>query len=186
MERIQIHPEDKKSINQLKKALKSKELNKLYYIVLDQILVHKSTVYDDYNDEYIKEHNYLTLDLPRDGGTIVGFPKDIHILYFVDEETFIGIPKEIMELNKFFGRKKYKSMIVGNDFLVEGYKVASFSIKRLNPKDKKLCVAIIVDYDIDLDIIKNICKKEMKKVPRGLKNFKIKYEDILNVLNIPQ
>ena len=184
MEKIRLYETDKDLVKKIQKGLVKKDLNILYYLVFNNIVVSRSIYTKDYNEEYIKQHNLKTIDLPREGGTIVAFPKDIHIVYFVEEATFSGIPEEIIKLRKYFISRPETSKVQGNDFLVDGYKVASFSVKRLEPNDKVLFVNIIFDYDIDAEIIKHVCKKEMIKVPKGLKDFNVPYEDILNIVNL--
>ena len=152
-----------------------------YYMVLKNIFVHKATDTDDCNIEYVKSHGYYFQELPRQGGTIVGFPGDVECIYFMLPNEYTGMPKEIQNLLGIIFDKGYTPIINGNDVLINNYKVASWSFKKINDY---FLVAIVASVNIDLDIIQHICLKPMEKIPKGLSEFGITTEDVKRAFEV--
>ena len=62
-----------------------------------------------------------------------------------------------------------------NDILVDGYKVCGMAITRYGRIDY---TAGFIDINTNVDHIKAICRKPMKKVPKGLSEYGITTEEI--------
>jgi lipoate-protein ligase A len=75
--------------------------------------------------------------------------------------------------------KGYNAVIEKNDLLIEGYKTASYSYR---PVLGGTYVAMHLSMSVNIDLIKNVCKKPMVKVPKGLNDFDIVEEDILKII----
>ena len=97
-----------------------------------------------------------------------------------------GLDNTVGELvySKFVEYLKNKGLDVtsnGNDILVDGYKVfgwASNYYKEYNA----IYITAHFTLSVDLELIKNICTKTMVKVPKGLNDFGIYKEDIIEFL----
>ena len=66
-----------------------------------------------------------------------------------------------------------------NDVLVDGYKTASCAGKALEPDFRWIYTCFQISINQDLEAIKNICKKPMVKVPKGLGEYGITTEEML-------
>lgn len=62
-----------------------------------------------------------------------------------------------------------------NDILVDGYKVCGLCITRYGRIDY---TSVFIGINTNLDHIKQICRKPMKKVPKGLSEYGITTEEI--------
>jgi hypothetical protein len=75
--------------------------------------------------------------------------------------------------------KGYKAEIIGNDIIVEDeFKVASFSSRRFG---KTLFGSFQISFTVNMDLIKSLCTKPMKKIPKGLNDYNIYFEEIYRV-----
>jgi len=63
-----------------------------------------------------------------------------------------------------------------NDVLIDGYKVASGCESRINNLHY---MGYQISINQDLDTIKKVCKKEMVKIPKGLSEFGITTEEMI-------
>lgn len=151
-----------------------------YYMILEEPFVHIGA--DACNTQYIKRHNILSKKLSREGGTIVGSPGDLEIIYFLDKNNFKGIIPEITYLIDIVGKKiNNKVAINGNDILIDGYKVGSFVITEVA---EFYFIAIVLSMTVNLNYIEHICKKPMIKIPKGLTEFGITLDDLPNILKL--
>ena len=69
----------------------------------------------------------------------------------------------------------------GNDILVDGFKVCAFSSNYIE-EYKWSFSSFTFTINIDLDLVRNVCNKPMVKIPKGLSEFGITREEILNLL----
>jgi lipoate-protein ligase A len=66
-----------------------------------------------------------------------------------------------------------------NDILIDGtYKVASSSTRQFG---KVLFSAFHISHEVNLNIIKSLCTKPMKKIPRGLGDYGITESEIIEL-----
>lgn len=121
--------------------------------------------------EYYNTHNF--------GGVIVNFVGDISIANYSDTNDTFGKDFLVL-LRNFMKRKGYFLDIKGNDLIANGvYKVASFMSQRFGDV---LFTGIHISMNVDIDIINQICTKEMVKIPKGLTNFGVTTEELLDFI----
>lgn len=124
--------------------------------------------------------DYEVIKPNYEGGVIVEQAGDIDILLFT--HGFIGqdMRKEIvLALQQLCIENGVNAEIVGNDFLVDGKKCASWGSRIFG---KMLYAALHISLNVDMDVIKAVCTKPMYKVPRGLCQFGIKPDDVYAVI----
>lgn len=135
------------------------------------VFVHKKRQVDA---EICKSMGYEVYEAAYNGGTIVGNKGDIafahfqhpdngwrdrFVTYFVDWLKSRGLNAEYLD----------------NDILVDGYKVCGVCITRYGRIDY---TAGLIGINTNLEHIKAICKKPMKKVPKGLSEYGITTEEV--------
>lgn len=136
----------------------------------------------DYNEKYVKENNYATVDLHHQGGCVVSFKGDYMVFCFNENsdsfnENVLGIfaqrLQEILE-------EGHNVEFDDNDILVDGYKISGAMCTEFH--DKMNFMGFFVSYHSNKDIIDNISTKPMIKEPKGLDEFGVKRVDIENLL----
>lgn len=143
----------------------------------------KKSVYtgkNEYNKDYCDTNNITILDLGYSGGTIVVSDKDLGISFVLDNEIEqIYLTKKISEI---ISRLFKTAEINGNDILIDGYKICGCVY--IN-KGGKHAYMYQISFETDIELIKNICLKEMVKIPRGLNYFRDNTrEDLINEIKI--
>lgn len=129
--------------------------------------------------DYCKANKIPIFEVKRAGGAIVSNIGDFDFV-IVNKYTLTDtVPALLRKIVALLHRRNLTAEISENDLLVEGYKVASYSYRSL---PGGVYTAIHISMSVDMELIKNICKKEMKKVPKGLNDFGIYEEDILKLL----
>lgn len=117
---------------------------------------------------------YRVYETFHGGGVIVVEPGDIDIAYFgPHHNTFHNDFGEYF--TNWLIEKGLKTEFVDNDVLVDGYKVCG-----LGTKTHSAIVYTVAHIGINtnLENIKQICTKPMKKVPKGLGEYGITSEEI--------
>ena len=132
--------------------------------------------------EYCKQHNIECVDIGRRGGA------------FVVNAGDIGIGHVTKGLNNSFGEKLCSSFLnflllkglnavtTENDILVDGYKVFGWASHYYKEYDA-IFISIHFTLSVDLDLIKKVCTKPMSKIPKGLQDYKITKEQILDFIS---
>lgn len=179
MNKLQLSEEQFIQVNQ--DFIDKEVLDLEYFMVLSKTFVHKASEIDDCNMEYVNNNNIMYQEINRQGGTIVGFAGDVECIYFIPINRYITRPIEIDSLIALILDKGYTPTIDGNDVLINGYKVASWSCKRIK---ENVLVAIVTSVNVDLETIQNICTKPMVKVPKGLSEFGITTQEIKQIFNL--
>jgi lipoate-protein ligase A len=162
-------------INNYQKNLMTK---RTYGVVVSSNDTCVLTRNDEFNKEYCNNNGIKIYYTNHKGGTIVNFKEDISIGLFNHD---IDIYKIIESFIRFFRSKGLNSMVKDNDIEINGYKVIGISDKFYDNTYRS--TAIHISIGMDLELIKNICTKPMRKVPKGLKDFGISTEDIEEFLN---
>jgi len=134
----------------------------------------KSVVYNgnaEFNEDYCKENNIKVFPLGYSGGTIVTTKNDLGIVFVLDKKGLLRyVVKKIndwISLN-FSNSNIYVISKNHNDILVDGYKILGCAE---NKKGEMYASYYQVSFDVDLDLIGNICTKDMVKTPKGLSDF---------------
>lgn len=78
--------------------------------------------------------------------------------------------------------KGINASLSGNDLMVDDiYKVGSYG--SINIVDRYIYTAFHFSMNVDLDLIKKICTKPMVKIPKGLSEYGITYQEIEQVFD---
>lgn len=130
---------------------------------------------DDVDTEYCETHNIPVYNQNRNGGTIVCCGGSIGLGFVYDNRKY----KEFLFIRMALELKEYlrsKGLTVGfehNDVLVDGYKVASGCGYNLPPDFHRTYEGLQISVNQDMETIRNVCKKPMEKVPKGLSDYGI-------------
>lgn len=159
-----------------------KQYEKGMYVVYDDTYVvcgnHEKPNYD-----YIQEHNIKIFDIATEGGTIVVSSGDIGfglVAHYQSDKTnkYLKFAKE--KYLDFFTKKGLNVSVENNDVLVDStYKVASYSSHRYGDY---VFGVFQLSVNVNLDLIHHICQKEMIKIPKGLSEYGVTTEELLDVL----
>lgn len=135
------------------------------------------------NDEFAKKHNVKVLEIPNEGGTIVISKGDLDYgIFKYDGFNIIdGLLKYAVECLKV----KIKGIYLdGNDLIVEEngvkYKLGSGSSRDLG--NRYIYTALHFSVNVDVDLIKGICKKEMIKIPKALSDYGIDAKKLYDMM----
>lgn len=127
--------------------------------------------------DIIKQYQLDFIDIPIMGGTIIVSPGDIHygVICPTNMITNDFLQQGIQNLLNLIKKHNLECKTQDNDILVDGYKVASCSSRMVNG----VCIGgFHISSTVNLPLIKEICTKEMQKVPKGLSEFGITTEEI--------
>lgn len=133
--------------------------------------VHKERQVDK---EVCAAMGYEVCEAYYNGGTILGNKGDIAFAHF-------GKPDNGWHgrfVSHFVGWLKSKGLnaeYLDNDILVDGYKVCGMCVTRYGRIDY---TAGFIGVNTNLEHIKQICRKPMKKVPKGLSEYGITTEEV--------
>ncbi len=113
------------------------------------------------------------------GGCLVNFKEDVCLSEFTDKEIPTG--KEwMLKLVNYLQSKGLNAYLDGNDVLVDGFKVGSYMRANINGCWNTACH---ISIGMDVDLIKQVCTKEMYKIPKGLKDYGITQQEIIDLYN---
>ena len=130
------------------------------------------------NFEYIENNNIEIFDIPTLGGTIVVNRGDIGFGMaspsLAKANAFIFRAKD--NLVSLLTNKNLNVSTEHNDVMIDGYKVASCcSILKNN-----MALSVFqLSLNVNLELIQNICTKPMVKIPKGLSEFGITTEELI-------
>jgi len=133
------------------------------------------------DENVCKENGIQVLRLPSRGGAIVVNGGDIEFAQLKNGVSFWG--KETLGLiQRYLNLKGINAEIQDNDLMVDGvYKVASHASALI---DGFCYTTVHVSINANIPLIKLVCTKPMKKIPKGLSEFGITAEEMLGVLGI--
>ena len=130
-----------------------------------------------HNEDYCESHNIKVHYTGHRGGCIVNFKNDISVGLI---NTNITVDYLVDVFVNYFRQMGLDSYYDGNDIMVNNHKVIGISRKEI---EGKISIALHVSIDMDLGLIENICIKPMNKVPKGLSDFGVTREDIIELIN---
>lgn len=102
-------------------------------------------------------------------GTIIGNEGDIAFAHFGEIDNG-WMKRFVAYFVEWLNNKGLNAVYEDNDILVDGYKVCGVCITRYGRIDY---TAGFIGINTNLDHIKAICRKPMKKVPKGLSEYGI-------------
>ena len=173
-------------INIWQEIIKDKIIDTHFWgIITSPLAIHESKD-KDYNLEYCIEHNIPILHNNRAGGTIVAKANDINFFYIMENNN---VPDEIVKILYYLRNVKHlnadlsdSESYIGRDILIDGiYKVATFTNTCLASSNVYFSAGHI-SMSVDLDAIKHICLKPMNHIPKGLCEYGITQEEIINLI----
>ena len=148
-------------------------LHRIAYVVVDSpvAIVHRKSQVDE---DTCKALGYEIVESYNNAGTIVSNAGDVLIGHFAQPDNK-WYDRFIAYFLDWLKAKGLNAEFVDNDILVDGYKVCGMCITRYGRIDY---TGGIISVNVNLDHIKAICKKPMKKVPKGLADYGITSAEI--------
>lgn len=148
-------------------------LHRIAYVVVDSpvAIVHRKTQVDE---EVCKALGYDIVESYNNAGTIVSNAGDVLIGHFAEPDNG-WYDRFIAYFLVWLKEKGLNAEYVSNDIVVDGYKVCGMCITRYGRIDY---TGGIISVNCNLDHIKQICRKPMKKVPKGLSEYGITTEEV--------
>lgn len=124
---------------------------------------------DSFNKEYCDINNILYKKRGYLGGVICSLPTDLDVSIIAGDAP-VQFPIVVLDKVQAWIKSKTSEEveIKGNDILVNGNKVVGMA--NYTYGTMTLC-GFHVSFDLDMDFIRGVCKKEIKKVPESLKHF---------------
>lgn len=148
-------------------------LHRIAYVVVDTpvAIVHRESQVDHDTCEKL---GYEIVESYNNAGTIVSNDGDILIGHFAQpdngwHDAFITYFIDWLK------SKGLNAEYVSNDIVVDGFKVCGMCITRYGRIDY---TGGIISMNVNLDHIKQICRKPMNKVPKGLSEYGITTEEV--------
>ena len=126
------------------------------------------------NAEACAEHGYTVLDTQHNGGVVVVSAGDVSVIHFGEIEND-WMRRFAKYLIKRYREKGLNAEFKGNDVLIDGYKISGLSAKQYGEVQYS---TIHFGINTNLEHIKEICKKPMKKIPKGLSEYGITTEEV--------
>lgn len=126
------------------------------------------------NEDVCMENGYTVLDTKHTGGVVVVNDGDVSVIHFGE------IGNDWMHRFAYYLIDRYKDRGLNatyedNDVLIDGYKISGLSA---TPYGNTQYSTIHIGVNTNLEHIKAICKKPMKKVPKGLSEYGITTEEV--------
>lgn len=167
-----IKPTQAEWLNEVKKHIES-GTHKIGYVVIERpvAIVHRAYQVDE---NVCKELDYDVAESYNNGGTILANKGDI-IFSHLDKPDNGWLNQFVDYFVNWLISKGLNAIHEDNDILVDGYKVCGLCITRYGRIDFS---SAILGINTNLEHIKAICKKPMKKVPKGLSEYGITTEEV--------
>jgi hypothetical protein len=148
-------------------------LHRIAYVVVDSpvAIVHRKTQVDE---EVCGGLGYDIVESYNNAGTIVSNAGDVLIGHFAEPENG-WYDRFIAYFLDWLKSKGLNAVYESNDILVDGHKVCGMCITRYGRIDY---TGGIISVNCNLEHIKQICRKLMKKVPKGLSEYGITTEEV--------
>lgn len=148
-------------------------LHRIAYVVVDSpvAIVHRKTQVDE---ALCEEMGYDIVESYNNAGTIISNAGDVLIGHFAQPDNG-WYDRFISHFIEWLINKGLNAVYESNDILVDGYKVCGMCITRYGRIDY---TGGIISMNVNLEHIKAICRKPMKKVPKGLSEYGITTEEV--------
>ena len=147
--------------------------HKIGYVVVDRpvAIVHRKTQVDE---ALCEEMGYDLVESYNNAGTIVSNKGDI-LVGHTNAPDNGWYNRFISHFIEWLRNKGLDAEFADNDILVDGHKVCGMCVTRYGRIDY---TGGIISMNVNLDHIKAICRKPMKKVPKGLSEYGITTEEV--------
>ena len=147
--------------------------HKVGYVIFESptAAVHRTAQVDE---NTCKELGYEVTETFNNCGTIICNPGDFGIGHMGKPEN--GWHERFVEyFLTWLKNKGLNAEYIDNDILVDSYKVCGICVNRYGCLDY---TGGLIGINTNLDHIKAICRKPMKKVPKGLSEYGITTEEV--------
>lgn len=126
------------------------------------------------NEDACVEYGYTVLDTKHTGGVVVVNKGDMSVVHFgeIGNDWMHRFANYLIERYK---EKGLNATYEDNDVLIDGYKISGLSA---TPYGHIQYSTIHIGINTNLDHIKQICRKPMNKVPKGLSEYGITTEEV--------
>lgn len=139
------------------------------------------TTSDSTNKEFVESNNIKTIRMGNSGGCIVAFPDNLEMGYFSKDVDGTFLERLTNRVVDYLRGKSLNATLDNNDVLIdETYKV--FSTSKATYDNAILFGAIHVSINCDADLVAKICTKPMKKIPKGLSEYGITSDEMLDLI----
>lgn len=135
------------------------------------VLTHRKTQVDE---DLCAEMGYTVYEAFNNGGTILTEPGDVEVGHWYAPDNGWR-DRFVAYFVNWLKAKGLNAIYEDNDVLVDGFKVCGTCITRYGRIDY---TGAHIGVNTNLDHIKAICKKPIKKVPRGLSHYGITTEEV--------
>lgn len=149
--------------------------------------VNKKTVFhclpSEFDRDYAISHGYKIIDVPEGGGTMTHQIGDI-VFGMTTKTMYEDCPFSEIYLRCVADElvsHGISAYVDGNDIMVDGYKVAGASNGRYQHIS---CGTLSVSMSVNIDDISAISKKEMVKTPKGLSDYNVDPQWVIDGLEI--
>ena len=97
-----------------------------------------------------------------------------------EEGWYVG--EKLLEAIRDKLKEKIPNLVIdSNDLLVDGkYKMISYA--SINANNRLVYTCVHISFAPDIEAIQNICVKPMNKIPKGLIDYGITHEEIINIV----
>lgn len=148
-------------------------LHRIAYVVVDSpvAIVHRKSQVDE---AICNSLGYDIVESYNNAGTIISNEGDVLIGHFAEPDNG-WYDRFIAYFLDWLKAKGLNAEFVSNDIVVDGYKVCGMCITRYGRIDY---TGGIISMNVNLEHIKQICRKPMVKVPKGLFEYGITSEEV--------
>lgn len=155
------------------------EIEDVIYCIHEQPLVFKSKQ-AEINNEYCSKNNFEICNSFNMGGIIVANSGDIDMAIMKKDGWKVG--ENLLAYLKDKLQNKIPNIVIDkNDLLVDGkYKIISYA--SINANNRLVYTCVHISFNPDINAIENICIKPMTKIPKGLSDYGITRDEIINVI----
>ena len=134
------------------------------------------------NFEYCKNNNIDCVDIGRRGGAFVVNKGDVGVGLIVPNLDNTEGELIYHKFVEYLKNKWLNAEAVSNDILIDGYKVFGWSSNYYSQYNATF-ISIHFTMSANLELIKKVCIKPMNKVPKGLSEFGVTRNEVLQFLN---
>lgn len=148
-------------------------LHRIAYVVVSSpvVIVHRKSQVDE---TICNALGYEIVESYNNAGTIVSNSGDVLIGHFAPPENG-WYNRFVAYFVDWLRTKGLNAEYVDNDILVDGYKVCGMCITRYGAVDY---TGGIISVNANLNHITAICRKPMKKIPKGLSEYGITTNEV--------
>lgn len=150
---------------------------KVYYVIHEETEINTGQQ-NDYNEEYCQKYSIPIYKMNREGGTIVCSAGNIGVSTILPVKYGWQCSKFIKAFVKYLKSFDLNVSANNNDILIDGYKVTSCAEIRVGDNLKNIYSTFQFNIYQDIETIKQVCKKEMVKIPKALSDYGFNTESI--------